>query len=314
MSDEVWSEMFSDALKAMHQGLDEEQFTRQACESALWPAFEERYRTTRAKGMLSNLWRRAEEVFEPGSREGVREAALKVVPWVFQQRLTVNEKRAALAILRVVYERGAYTFNVSERFLAYQAGLSKQATARACLSKLVEAGLLTKTGSSRRYGNSYRVELASCCDMSSNNLVPVLDYLSTFRDKRLCGVAEWAYYLLPEGFTQADVVKAFGVSRSQASRALKDHPWFVKDGRTYKRVGGFVAVRAENPWAEEQVKNREAVEEGYRNRQAKEANDLAEHLATLQDDPLRGFVDEGPVLALVDGDPFDNPTYGWVAR
>ncbi|MBW0114929.1 hypothetical protein [Pseudonocardia abyssalis] len=280
------------AFQAITLGLDEEAYIEQVLESPLAEAVLDRERSPNTLDELESLamshgWEFAQDHYTPGTREGVTSWVEAQAPRVFGYRnwskgqKGISERKAALAILRVGAERGAWTFNISERFLSAEADIADREAARAALKKLVEIGFIQEQPdrSSRRYGNHYEINRSWMAWFGSRPVQITLSglyYLGGSRAFSGSPVAEWVYYLLPES-TPADAVEVLGVSLSAAKRAYKllvDNGLMRKIGKVYHRTEGLLEpdwTRREElraRYAHEQKENRQAVEAGYKNREA----------------------------------------------
>lgn len=280
------------AFQAMSLGWDEDAYVEQVLDSPLADAVQDRDRSPNTLDELESLarshgWGFAVDHYTPGTREGVTSWVEAMVPRVFAYRnwskgpRGITERKAALAVLRVGAERGAWTFNISERFLSAEADIADRETARGALKKLVEIGFIRfqPDRSSRRYGNHYEINrswMAWFGPTSVQITLSGLYYLGGSRAFLGSPVAEWVYYLLPES-TPADAADVLGVSPSAAKRAYKrlvDDGLMQKIGKVYHRTEGLLEpdwtrrdeLRAR--YALEQKQNREAVESGYKNREA----------------------------------------------
>lgn len=187
-------------------------------------------------------WAYAEAKFIPGTAAGVREKLEPLPDKVLNAgcwspgAAGVSERLAALGVLRVAIERGAYTFNVSVRFLCLEAGLASIDTAHRALRALVDVGLITWIGKDVN-GNRYRVNLTWTPKMRStvtNNIVRTKFFVTVrsiegwtsgghplFVREGLGPVAGLVYHGLEPAtpYSVADVSSTFGLSRKAIETA-----------------------------------------------------------------------------------------------
>ena len=107
------------------------------------------------KSFLRARYLYAEEIYEPYGggdiREQARELMLRVLwadCWPSGKQGT-SVRAVALALVAVVIERGAYSFDCSARWLAAQAGLPDPKKASEARKALAELGLIEVTGKGR---------------------------------------------------------------------------------------------------------------------------------------------------------------------
>lgn len=305
-SNGVFDTLRSAGFQALHQGLTEDEFVTEVLNSDLR---DERRIEVRARKSYS--W--CEEKFDYG--DSIEDKILGMVDWVFSHewskgRAGINERAAALAILARCQELGAYSPNVSARWLASQLGMTDQGSADAVRSRLVDHGFMKLVGTTRRFGNQYELNL-NRVPSTTNRIYRYSLFVVVQTQLELGPVPAWIHHMLPET-TALEASRFLGVSKSTAERALVhlvDQGLAEKIGKTYHRTNVYQPVMDEIPnrFADEQTRNRLAVEEGYKNRQSKELNDTAELLAELQDQAGQTRVEFTEVC--VSGDVFNNPVY-----
>ncbi|MEQ3551162.1 hypothetical protein WIS52_11835 [Pseudonocardia nematodicida] len=283
----VFDSLRTACFQAIRQGLTEDEFIAQVHESPLALDSEHRSESLETKARKVYAW--CDNKFNYGN--DIPEKIDGMVQWVFDHewskgRAGINERAACLAILARCQEMGAYSPNVSARWLASQLGMTDQVAAGKIRERLVQNGFMTLVASTRRYGNQYRINL-ECVPRTTNKLYRYNLFVVVRTGLELGHVPAWIHHMLPET-TTSQAAATLGVSKSTAEKAvgkLADLGLLTKVGKVYHRTGMYTPAldAIPNRFADEQAKNREAVEQGYRDRHDKETNDRAELLASLSD-------------------------------
>lgn len=298
------------AQYCLRAGLTEAEFTEVVQESIL--GLEGRLaagnRPAKWDATLAAQWAFAEATHDPewSGRTDVREAVLILTRRVFAAdcwstgKRGITQRCVALGILRVAYERGAYTFPLAVRFVSLVTGVDHFPAITRALAHLDEVGLLQFDGRGRD-GKRYTVNLdwrPGARETTQISTPPVFICVSShalFFPAGLGPVAGWVYAAsLSEGTPPSgrELASVLGVSEAtvrQARRTLTEHGLLTPEGLSVqvprehldalaRRLGVTAereAVRAR--YAEERAENQESLAEHNRTRQEQEIVDLDEH-------------------------------------
>ncbi|GAB3228731.1 hypothetical protein [Mycolicibacterium hippocampi] len=107
--------------------------------------------------LLSRQWEWAQDIYEPpvavdgvrSIQDRARQLMCRVLFASWPSREGITHRMAALALVSVAVDRGAYSFDCSARFLAATAGIQHPKNASRALRALADRGLITLTGRGR---------------------------------------------------------------------------------------------------------------------------------------------------------------------
>ncbi|WP_157171802.1 hypothetical protein [Nocardia higoensis] len=148
------------ALACIDAGDTETEFTARLLSSPYGEMLQERKEFQRAPhkldALLAKQWEFAEDIYRPGSAAEIRDRARclywRVLTWGewSSGKRGNNVRVAALSLVSLAAERGAYSFDCSARFLSGLAGFTKPETASAALKAVADTGLIELSGEGRQ--------------------------------------------------------------------------------------------------------------------------------------------------------------------